>query len=126
MPREFAPAEVAPDFSGVGKLKNKTKFADMVRRYRATNKALKEMEDLKKEMGKDLMTMMQIAKAEKISVDGVNVQIIKSHNPSRIDPKLLLQKGVPAATIAFATVPGAEYQYVNVGRLPEEEVGLVE
>lgn len=120
MPREFAPAEPAPDYTGIGKLKQKDKFAKLVREKRALDREKKQIEERAKEKAEDLLAMMVVAKVERVAVDGVPVSVVHGRGASRIDPQRLLANGVSADTITASTVPGKEYDYINVGK----EVGF--
>lgn len=89
-------------------------FAATVKRLAASKAQLKALEAEVKAMAEDLLAEMATLAEDypRIQVDNVRLTRAKGSN-TRIDPKILLSKGVPAPIIAEATIV-KPYEYVLV------------
>lgn len=73
----------------------------------------------RKDLDEKIMSLLAVSGVEKVTWQDRPVQIVTSNSGARIKGEKLLLLGVPADTIAQATEPGREYQYLMVGK-PEK------
>jgi hypothetical protein len=65
----------------------------------------------------EIKMALAMAGVEKVEWEDRPVQLVTSHGGSRIVAEKLLELGVEADTVAQATVPGKEYDYVLFGKV---------
>lgn len=88
-------------------------FGERARELAALKVTIKAQEARSKELSEDLLAAMATMTEERrISVDNIRLTRAAGSN-TRIDPKILLSKGVQAAIIAEATIR-KDYEYVLI------------
>ena len=86
-------------------------FNTKLERRRELTAIIKDAETELDDLNKDLQAAMAVADVTKVVWNGMTASIRNGSSPSKVDKKLLIQRGVDPDLIADCTIPGKGYSY---------------
>ncbi len=97
-------------------------FEEALQRRITLDAAIKEGQGELKALNDALLVEMRAADVQKVGLwDGMTFEVRTGASASKIDATKLLEAGVPVETIDGATIPGKQYQYVQVNKSKARE-----
>lgn len=82
----------------------------------------REAKRISKDLGAKIREMMAASRIKKVTgVDGFCAYRAKGSTASKLDKDLLMKAGVTVKQIEVATIPGSEYEYLQVRKEEKDE-----